>query len=145
MFYHFRHRYDSRCLKSVFFFNLSQRALLSLSPLHTVYGNDQARDGYVSLCLDDRQRLLNRGSGSRHVFNDYNLVSIGNGTSKKDSFVAMVLDLFPVGALLDILVIELADRHRRRHRQRNPLIGRPKQHVKVKAELAFYRFGIVLT
>ena len=56
----------------------------------------------------------------------------------------MVLDLFPVGAILDILVIELADCHRRRHRQRNPLIGRPEQHVKVKAKLAFYRLGIVL-
>ena len=56
----------------------------------------------------------------------------------------MVLDLFPVGAVLNIAVIQLTHCHSSGYGQRNPLVGRAEQHVKLLSEGSHNSPGIIL-
>ena len=79
-----------------------KRGLFALSSLAAVYGYHQAEDLYISLGLDDRQRLLDGGSGGRYVLDDHNLIAVRDRASQKDSLISVILYFLPVGAVADI-------------------------------------------
>ena len=56
----------------------------------------------------------------------------------------MVLHLFAVGAVADVRAVVLTEGHAGRHRQRDSLVGRSEQHVKLRAEGALNGLGVIL-
>ena len=137
------HGHNGRGLKTVLFADLSQCTLLSLAPLHTVHGNHKAQYLHISLSLHDGEGFLNRGTCRCHILDDYNPVAIPDGTSEQDTLIAVILDLLAVAAVADVLAKLITDGDGGGYAQRNPLVGRAEEDIKVKAELIVNGLGIV--
>ena len=77
IFYDLFHRHNRLCIKSIQLFDLVERALDAAFPyFHPVQGYHQTPDFHIRLRTDDRECLLDRLSGRRHILNDDHAVAV---------------------------------------------------------------------
>ena len=143
IFHHFFHAHDGGGGEAVQLTDLLKGALFSLSSLAAVQGNDQPLDLHIRLCPDNGEGFFDGLSGGGHILNDHYPVTVLQLASQKDSRVSVVLDLLAVGAVTDVLAVQLADGHGGGHRKGDSLIGGPEEDVEVQPVIVMNRLRVI--
>ena len=139
------HGDDGAGFETVFLGDFIECTFFTLTSFHAVDADDKSENVDIALSLKDRKSFADGGPCGSHVFNDDNFVVVTDGTAEKNTFVAVVFDLFAVGAVADISIVFFRDCDGGGNRERNTFVGRSEKHIKIQSERLFDGLCIVFT
>jgi len=117
----------------------------ALADLHTVEGDDQTLDLDVGGIHELGVRLIDGLARRGHVLDHHHAVAILELVAQHAALIgAVILDLLAVGAVTDLLAIQLVHSDGSDHRQRDALVRWAEHDVEIQAEVIVNRAGIVL-
>ena len=117
----------------------------ALADLHAVEGHDQTLDFDVGSSLNLGIGLVDGLAAGGDILDHDHAVAVLGLIAQQVALVgAVVFGLLAVAAVLDLLAVQLVVGNCGHDGQRNTLVGRSKQHIKVVAKVIVDGLGVIL-